>query len=123
MVEPILEMAWPPQSLRKSRSRVRAPENIAAASPQRFGLARSAGGEGFPLTGDGDERIVASPGGGNLHAEGRTFDGQRDGNCRDAERAPGGIVRGVAGGREALGRGTGGGGGEDGGVVPEDRGD
>src|ERR1035437_8885721 len=28
IVEPILEIAWPPQSLRKSRSRVRAPEDI-----------------------------------------------------------------------------------------------
>src|ERR1019366_271197 len=28
MVEPILEIAWPPQSLRKSRSRVSAPEDI-----------------------------------------------------------------------------------------------
>src|ERR1039457_2014608 len=29
MVEPILEIAWPPESLRKSRSRVRGAENIA----------------------------------------------------------------------------------------------
>lgn len=28
MVEPILEIAWPPQSLRKSRSRVRPPGSI-----------------------------------------------------------------------------------------------
>src|ERR1035437_9208113 len=28
MLEPILEIAWPPQSLRKSRSRVRGPEGI-----------------------------------------------------------------------------------------------
>src|ERR1019366_4699599 len=44
----------------------------------------------FQLRRHGDQGVVAAPGGGDLDAEGgRAFDGEWNGDCRDAERGPG----------------------------------
>src|ERR1017187_6121873 len=54
MVEPILEIAWPPQSLRKSRSRVRGAETISTVWHG-----------GWRGTGDRIDKPIRGPGSGD----------------------------------------------------------
>src|ERR1035441_10139643 len=73
----------------------------------------------FGLRRHGDQRIVAAPGGGHLQAERPGIHPQRHGNRRQSQGGPRSDVGGIAGGVQAFGRGTGGGGRQNGRIFPE----